>query len=108
VACELRETGACSQRTLVQGFHRTTRPLHLGGFALQRGFAMASRNTLKLATCNVNGIATRLPHLLEWLQEAKPDVVALQELKAADEAFPVGALPKQKWVVESGRAGLSS
>jgi exodeoxyribonuclease III len=69
---------------------------------------MASRNTLRLATYNVNGIAMRLPHLLKWLQHAKPDVVALLELKAADEAFPVGALPKQKWVVESGRAGLSS
>lgn len=53
---------------------------------------MASGKTLKLATYNVNGIATRLPHLLEWLQEAQPDVVALQELKATDEAFPVGAL----------------
>lgn len=53
---------------------------------------MASRNTLKLATYNVNGIATRLPHLLEWLEEAKPDVVALQELKAVDEAFPAQEL----------------
>ena len=53
---------------------------------------MASGKTLKLATYNVNGIATRLPHLLEWLREAQPDVVALQELKATDEAFPVGAL----------------
>ena len=31
---------------------------------------MASGKTLKLATYNVNGIATRLPHLLEWLREA--------------------------------------
>lgn len=53
---------------------------------------MASKKTLKLATYNVNGIAARLPHLLEWLQEAQPDIVALQELKATDDAFPVGAL----------------
>ncbi len=54
---------------------------------------MASKKkTLKLATYNVNGIAARLPHLLEWLQEAQPDIVALQELKASDDAFPVGAL----------------
>lgn len=53
---------------------------------------MASTKTLKLATYNVNGIAARLPQLLEWLQEAKPDVVALQELKAVDEAFPAAAL----------------
>ena len=53
---------------------------------------MSRRNTLKLATFNVNGIATRLPNLLAWLAESKPDVVALQELKATDDAFPVEAL----------------
>ena len=53
---------------------------------------MASRKTLKLATFNVNGIGARLPHLLEWLAREKPDVVALQELKATDEAFPSGPL----------------
>lgn len=49
---------------------------------------MAKKKTLKLATFNVNGITTRLPNLLRWLAEEKPDVVALQELKAADQAFP--------------------
>ena len=53
---------------------------------------MSRRNTLKLATFNVNGIATRLPNLLAWLAESKPNVVALQELKATDDAFPVEAL----------------
>ena len=53
---------------------------------------MASRKRLKLATFNVNGIGTRLPHLLAWLERDQPDVVALQELKAVDEAFPVEAL----------------
>ena len=53
---------------------------------------MASRNRLKFATFNVNGIGTRLPHLLAWLEREQPDVVALQELKAADAAFPVEAL----------------
>jgi len=53
---------------------------------------MASRKRLKLATFNVNGIATRLPHLLDWLAREQPDVVALQELKAVDTAFPVEAL----------------
>ena len=53
---------------------------------------MPTRKTLKLATFNINGIAARLPNLLEWLQEAKPDVVALQELKANDAAFPADAL----------------
>jgi exodeoxyribonuclease III len=44
--------------------------------------------TLKLATYNINGIRARLPRLLEWLEREAPDVVCLQELKAADLAFP--------------------
>ena len=51
-----------------------------------------TKKTLRLATFNVNGIATRLPQLLAWLQKETPDIVALQELKASDEAFPVAAL----------------
>lgn len=47
---------------------------------------------MKIATYNVNGINGRLPVLLRWLEEAEPDVVALQELKAPDNAFPVEAL----------------
>ncbi len=47
---------------------------------------------MKIATFNVNGIRSRLGNLLEWLEREKPDVVCLQELKAADEAFPAIAL----------------
>jgi exodeoxyribonuclease-3 len=47
---------------------------------------------LKIATWNINGVNRRLPLLLEWLKEAEPDVVALQELKAADAEFPRAAL----------------
>lgn len=47
---------------------------------------------MKIATYNVNGIRSRLPNLLEWLQREKPDVVCLQELKATDDAFPELAL----------------
>jgi exodeoxyribonuclease-3 len=47
---------------------------------------------MKIATFNINGITRRLPQLLEWLAEASPDVVCLQELKATDEAFPIAAL----------------
>lgn len=53
---------------------------------------MARKKTLKLATFNVNGVGTRLPHLLAWLAKEQPDVVALQELKAVDAAFPAAAL----------------
>lgn len=48
--------------------------------------------TMKIATFNVNGVKTRLPNLLEWLDREKPDVACLQELKAPDEAFPREAL----------------
>lgn len=47
---------------------------------------------MKIATFNVNGIRSRLPNLLEWLQREVPDIVCLQELKATDEAFPALAI----------------
>lgn len=43
---------------------------------------------MKIVTYNVNGIRARLPRLLEYLDEQKPDIVCLQELKSADETFP--------------------
>lgn len=43
---------------------------------------------MKIATFNINGIKTRLKHLLRWLEREQPDVACLQELKALDEAFP--------------------
>jgi exodeoxyribonuclease-3 len=46
-------------------------------------------NILKIATFNINGIRSRLPALLEWLEREAPDVVCLQELKAPDAAFPI-------------------
>jgi exodeoxyribonuclease-3 len=47
---------------------------------------------MKIATYNVNGVNGRLPVLLEWLAEAGPDVVCLQELKAPQEKFPATAI----------------
>ncbi len=43
---------------------------------------------MRIATWNVNSIGARLPRLLEWLESCSPDVVALQETKCADAAFP--------------------
>src|ERR1700684_1502636 len=43
---------------------------------------------MKIATYNVNGIGARLPALIRWLAESKPDVACLQELKAPQEKFP--------------------
>ena len=49
---------------------------------------------MKIATFNVNGIKTRLPHLLQWLEKESPDVACLQELKALHESFPVREINK--------------
>lgn len=49
---------------------------------------------MKIATFNINNINKRLANLLEWLSTAKPDVVCLQELKAADGEFPRAAIEK--------------
>lgn len=43
---------------------------------------------MKLATWNVNSLKVRLPHLMDWLAKARPDVVCLQELKLEDAKFP--------------------
>lgn len=43
---------------------------------------------MKIASWNVNSLKVRLPHLLDWLAEAQPDVVCLQELKLEDQNFP--------------------
>jgi exodeoxyribonuclease-3 len=48
----------------------------------------------KIATFNINNINSRLDNLLEWLDESKPDIVCLQELKADHSDFPESALSK--------------
>lgn len=53
---------------------------------------MARAKRLRVATFNINNINKRLPNLLAWLDATKPDIVALQELKAKDAAFPVAAV----------------
>ena len=42
---------------------------------------------MRVATWNVNSIKQRMPRLLPWLDERKPDVVCIQETKLADKAF---------------------
>ncbi len=44
---------------------------------------------MRIATYNINGTNARLPRLLEWLAEYKPDVACLQEIKTVSENFPV-------------------
>jgi exodeoxyribonuclease III len=47
---------------------------------------------MKLATWNVNSLKVRLPHLTDWLAQAMPDVICLQELKLEDAKFPSAEL----------------
>lgn len=47
---------------------------------------------MRITTWNVNSLNVRLPHLLEYLSEFKPDIVALQETKTPDEKFPVAEI----------------
>ena len=44
---------------------------------------------MRIATWNVNSLKARLPHVEQWLEYARPDVLCMQETKLADEAFPV-------------------
>jgi exodeoxyribonuclease-3 len=47
---------------------------------------------IKIASWNVNSLNVRLPHVLAWLDGARPDVLALQETKLTDDRFPVQEL----------------
>jgi exodeoxyribonuclease III len=46
---------------------------------------------MKLATWNVNSVLARLPVVTRWLEEARPDVLCLQETKCVDDKFPADA-----------------
>ena len=48
--------------------------------------------TFRLATWNVNSLKVRLPHLLDWLAQARPDVACLQETKTEDAGFPLAEI----------------
>src|SRR5262249_39586945 len=48
--------------------------------------------TFRLATWNVNSLKVRLPHLLDWLARARPDVACLQETKTEDQSFPLAEI----------------
>jgi len=59
---------------------------------------------MKIATWNVNSLKVRLPHVLDWLAAAAPDVLCLQETKLTDENFPAGEIHSAGYqVVYSGQ-----
>ena len=49
---------------------------------------------MRIASFNINGVKARLPRLLEWLEETRPTVACLQEIKSQDDGFPYGEFEK--------------
>jgi len=59
---------------------------------------------MKIASWNVNSLKVRLPQVLDWLSRHRPDALALQETKLADDAFPADAFAQAGWhVLYSGQ-----
>ena len=54
-----------------------------------------------VATYNINGIKARLPALLVWLEERRPDVALLQEIKSVDAGFPTERIEDLGYRVET-------
>jgi exodeoxyribonuclease-3 len=63
---------------------------------------------VKIASFNINGVKARHDTLCAWLDEARPDIVLLQEIKSVDEAFPREALEDRGYTVEThGQKGFN-
>src|SRR4051812_47307000 len=66
---------------------------------------------MKIATFNINNVNKRLSNLLDWLKDAQPDVVCLQELKTIDAAFPAASVAKAgygaAWVGQKSWNGVA-
>jgi len=63
---------------------------------------------MKLATFNINGVKARIGALSDWLQEQKPDVALLQEIKSVDEQFPRQHFEEMGYTVEThGQKGFN-
>ncbi|RMA41863.1 exodeoxyribonuclease III [Rhodophyticola porphyridii] len=63
---------------------------------------------MKIATFNINGIKARAAALPDWLDEARPDVALLQEIKTVDEGFPREMFEERGYNVEThGQKGFN-
>lgn len=59
---------------------------------------------MKIASWNVNSLRVRLPHVLDWLESEKPDLLGLQETKTIDDNFPVEEIQNAGYqVIYSGQ-----
>ena len=79
-----------------------------GGSPLQGGTASVIMGLMKIATYNINGIKARIDALTQWLLDAAPDVVLLQEIKSIDAAFPCTHFEDMGYRVEThGQKGFN-
>lgn len=63
---------------------------------------------MKIATWNINGVKARLDTAVAWLNEARPDIVCLQEIKSVDEGFPASAFENLGYnVATHGQKGFN-
>ena len=63
---------------------------------------------MKIATFNINGIKARIGALTAWLDDARPDVAVLQEIKSVDENFPKAVFEDMGYNVEThGQKGFN-
>ncbi|MCT8990689.1 exodeoxyribonuclease III [Chelativorans sp. SCAU2101] len=63
---------------------------------------------MKIATWNINGIKARIENVVHWLEEAKPDILCLQEIKSVDEQFPREPIEALGYHVEThGQKGFN-
>ncbi len=63
---------------------------------------------MKIATFNINGIKARAEALCAWLDEARPDIALLQEIKSVDENFPRTLFEERGYNVEThGQKGFN-
>ena len=51
---------------------------------------------MDIASWNVNSIKARLPVVTQWLDEAKPDVVCIQEIKTVDEELLIRSVRRAR------------
>ena len=63
---------------------------------------------MKIATWNINGVKARIDTVLSWLEQSKPDIACLQEIKSVDENFPRAAFEALGYNVEThGQKGFN-
>ncbi len=60
---------------------------------------------MKIATWNVNSVKARLPRVLEFLEQHRPDALCLQETKSTADAFPHMALAEVGYVAADYSTG---